>query len=69
MSLFDCMVFSGRMWPSAYLSFLLTTATLANPAYAQLTPDDTLGDEASTVTPDVLVQGDFVDLIEGGAVR
>ncbi|NER81776.1 MAG: filamentous hemagglutinin N-terminal domain-containing protein, partial [Leptolyngbya sp. SIO1D8] len=48
---------------------LIGAVVLPAPAMAQLTPDDTLGDEASTVTPDVLVQGDFVDLIEGGAVR
>nr|WP_242026983.1 filamentous hemagglutinin N-terminal domain-containing protein [Phormidium tenue] len=38
-------------------------------AQAQVTPDDTLGSEASTVTPDVLVRGSEADLIEGGALR
>ena len=36
---------------------------------AQITPDDTLGAEASVVTPDVSIQGDLADQIEGGAVR
>ena len=46
-----------------------TTLGLESPAPAQLTPDGTLGGEASTVTPDALVQGDLTDLIEGGAIR
>ncbi|MGF1524568.1 MAG: filamentous hemagglutinin N-terminal domain-containing protein [Leptolyngbyaceae cyanobacterium] len=39
------------------------------PVGAQITPDDTLGNEGSLVTPDVEVQGDLADLIEGGAQR
>ena len=36
---------------------------------AQITPDATLGAEASVVTPDVPINGDSADQIEGGAVR
>jgi filamentous hemagglutinin family protein len=36
---------------------------------AQLTPDGTLGNESSVVTPNVPVQGTPADLIEGGAQR
>ncbi|MGL5875552.1 MAG: filamentous hemagglutinin N-terminal domain-containing protein [Xenococcaceae cyanobacterium] len=36
---------------------------------AQITPDDSLGEENSTVTPDVELKEKLVDLIEGGAVR
>jgi filamentous hemagglutinin family protein len=42
---------------------------IALPALAQITPDATLGDEASTLTPDAELQGEIVDLIEGGAIR
>jgi DNA-directed RNA polymerase specialized sigma24 family protein len=55
----------------------ITTALLAAPlaaplapeAQAQITPDGTLGGEASTATPDALVQGDLADLIEGGRLE
>ena len=36
---------------------------------AQVTPDDTLGDESSTVVPNAEVQGVPAELIEGGAER
>ncbi|MGB5974487.1 MAG: filamentous hemagglutinin N-terminal domain-containing protein, partial [Nodosilinea sp.] len=39
------------------------------PARAQITPDATLGNEPSTVTPGAIVQGDVAELIEGGAIR
>ena len=48
---------------------LVLAATLPLPAQAQITPDATLGDEASRMTPETLVQGDLIDLIEGGAIR
>jgi filamentous hemagglutinin family protein len=48
---------------------LVLAATLPLPAQAQITPDATLGDEASRMTPETLVQGDLADLIEGGAIR
>lgn len=38
-------------------------------ARSQITPDDTLGDENSTVTPNAEVKGAPAELIEGGAAR
>ncbi len=37
--------------------------------HAQLTPDNTLGTEASKLTPNVLINGASADLINGGALR
>ena len=36
---------------------------------AQITPDSTLGAEASVVTPDVVINNDLADQVEGGAIR
>ena len=44
------------------------TILVGNWALAQVIPDDTLGAESSTVTPDV-IQGTSGDLIDGGAIR
>ncbi len=49
---------------STIIGCCCSTIALSFPAAAQLTPDDTLGDERSVVTP----QG-LRDLIEGGAIR
>jgi filamentous hemagglutinin family protein len=38
-------------------------------AFAQITPDDSLGDESSTLTQDAEVKEQLVDLIKGGAER
>ncbi|NEO34338.1 MAG: filamentous hemagglutinin N-terminal domain-containing protein [Symploca sp. SIO3C6] len=40
-----------------------------NRAEAQITPDNTLGNESSVVTPNVDLKGALADLIEGGAIR
>ena len=42
---------------------------LASPSLAQITPDTTLGDENSQVTPNQTIRGAAADLIEGGAIR
>ncbi|WP_293019287.1 MULTISPECIES: filamentous hemagglutinin N-terminal domain-containing protein [unclassified Moorena] len=39
------------------------------PVLADITPDGSLGNEASRVTPNVQVKGALADLIEGGATR
>ncbi|PSN77564.1 hypothetical protein C8B47_21430, partial [filamentous cyanobacterium CCP4] len=46
-------------------------ATLSGfpPAAAQVVPDDTLGSEASRLSPSLLTPAGVVDLIEGGALR
>ncbi|NEZ60000.1 filamentous hemagglutinin N-terminal domain-containing protein [Adonisia turfae] len=46
-----------------------TTAELENSLIAQILPDTTLGSETSIVTPNVAINGDSADQIEGGAVR
>ena len=54
------------------LAATVTTLCLNWPhslALAQIDPDQTLGNENSMVTPNVNVQGDLADLIEGGAER
>ncbi|MBE7384682.1 MAG: filamentous hemagglutinin N-terminal domain-containing protein [Leptolyngbya sp. SIO1E4] len=55
--------------PGLLALFALGMTPLAVPVAAQLTPDATLSNDASIVTPNALVQGDFADLIEGGAIR
>ncbi|AOX02302.1 hypothetical protein BJP34_25200 [Moorena producens PAL-8-15-08-1] len=40
-----------------------------NYALAQITPDQTLGNESSVVTPNLTIRGEPGDLIEGGAAR
>ncbi len=42
---------------------------LASPTLAQITPDTTLGNENSIVTPNQTIRGAVADLIEGGAIR
>ncbi|MBD2108790.1 filamentous hemagglutinin N-terminal domain-containing protein [Nodosilinea sp. FACHB-13] len=58
-----------RSLPLTATLVLLSTAGATPLAQAQVTPDATLGNESSTVTPDVLVRGSEADLIEGGALR
>ncbi|NEZ60450.1 filamentous hemagglutinin N-terminal domain-containing protein [Adonisia turfae] len=55
---------------SYHLSLIcLLTGLVALPAQAQIIPDSTLGLESSIVTPDVELQGELTDLIEGGVAR
>ena len=51
---------------SPFVMFSLLAATTA---LGQITPDNTLGNESSVVTPNVTVKGALADLIEGGAIR
>lgn len=55
-------------WLQKFLicSFLVSSST---PAFAQITPDNTLGAESSRLTPNVPIGGDSGDLIVGGATR
>ncbi|MEM7595346.1 MAG: hypothetical protein AAF383_28260, partial [Cyanobacteria bacterium P01_A01_bin.83] len=39
------------------------------PTVAQIEPDQSLGDEASIVTPNVVVEDAIADYLEGGAIR
>ncbi len=56
-------------YPDTCLAVLFLCAASPAAALAQITPDNTLGNETSVVTPDALVQGDLAELIEGGAIR
>jgi filamentous hemagglutinin family protein len=47
----------------------LAIAGWGNPVFAQITPDNTLGAESSTVTPNVNIKGAPAEQINGGAVR
>lgn len=48
---------------------ILSYVLLATPGFAQITPDNSLGEERSIVTPGAVLNGIPTDLIEGGAVR
>ena len=50
-------------------SLVLYSLVAATRALGQITPDNTLGNESSVVTPNVNVNGALADLIEGGAIR
>jgi filamentous hemagglutinin family protein len=54
-----------------FFSLIVGCALLVVPssAKAQLVPDTTLGDEGSSISPNVDVDGNPADLIEGGATR
>ncbi|WP_293053840.1 MULTISPECIES: S-layer family protein [unclassified Moorena] len=49
--------------------FVLCSLLGATTALGQITPDNTLGNESSVVTPNVTINGALADLIEGGAIR
>ncbi|NEO63304.1 MAG: filamentous hemagglutinin N-terminal domain-containing protein, partial [Moorea sp. SIO4G2] len=49
--------------------FVLYSLLAATTALGQITPDNTLDNESSIVTPNVNVNGNLADLIEGGAIR
>ncbi|AOW99005.1 hypothetical protein BJP34_05700 [Moorena producens PAL-8-15-08-1] len=49
--------------------FVLCSLLGATTALGQITPDNTLGKVSSVVTPNVNVNGNLADLIEGGAIR
>ncbi len=50
-------------------SMVLYSLLAATTALGQVTPDNTLGNESSVVTPNVTINGALADLIEGGAIR
>jgi filamentous hemagglutinin family protein len=64
------MLFTMRSLRFLFIFLLSSSSTLLGlPAQAQINPDQTLGTEASIVTPNVEVRGELADLIEGGAAR
>ncbi|MBG1245174.1 beta strand repeat-containing protein [Nostoc sp. NZL] len=48
---------------------LITAFSLSSPVQAQITPDNTLGTEASQLDPNVLINDTLGDKINGGATR
>ena len=63
------MPLSYRFWLVAGCISPWVFGGLPAPSMAQITPDATLGTEASRVAPGVEMRGDIADLVEGGAVR
>ncbi|MCC5618718.1 filamentous hemagglutinin N-terminal domain-containing protein [Nostoc sp. CHAB 5836] len=66
----------NRNWLSGLLRVFGITGVLAhvifcceNHALAQITPDETLGDRSSKITPNVNIKGSVADEIDGGAIR
>ena len=64
LKLIEFLAISGALSELAGVNFLGTNYVLA-----QITPDRTLGNEASVVTPNVELNGKLVDRIDGGAIR
>ncbi|BAY91292.1 MULTISPECIES: filamentous hemagglutinin N-terminal domain-containing protein [unclassified Tolypothrix] len=52
-----------------YLCLISNVFSLASPAQAQITPDNTLGAEASRLNQNQIINGALGDKIEGGATR
>ncbi|MCC5661513.1 filamentous hemagglutinin N-terminal domain-containing protein [Nostoc sp. XA010] len=69
-------IYGDKNWHSNLLRVFSIIGVLAhviycceNHALAQITPDGTLGDRSSIITPDVNIKGLPADRIDGGAVR
>ncbi|NES87295.1 MAG: filamentous hemagglutinin N-terminal domain-containing protein [Moorea sp. SIO2B7] len=58
-----------QLWSLALFSLPLIGANVNPKVLAQITPDNTLGNESSVVTPNVNIKGIPSDLIQGGAAR
>lgn len=52
-----------------HASLVCSVLQLAAPARSQITPDTTLGNEASYLTPNQIINGVSADRIDGGAIR
>ncbi len=52
-----------------HVSLVCSVLLLAAPARSQITPDTTLGNEASRLTPNQIINNASADRIDGGAVR
>ncbi|HEY9606086.1 MAG TPA: filamentous hemagglutinin N-terminal domain-containing protein, partial [Allocoleopsis sp.] len=62
---------NGFWWSSVtgVMAAIGVVASYPFPTLAQITPDQTLGAEASRITPNVDVRGGMADRIDGGAIR
>lgn len=58
-----------RCGPALVMGLSAGMVLTGGAATAQIVPDDTLGDERSQLTPNVTVEGDLGDRIDGGAIR
>lgn len=58
-----------RMMTAFLCSAGFASTYSASPLFAQIIPDNTLGNESSLVTPNATVKETLADLIEGGAIR
>jgi filamentous hemagglutinin family protein len=58
-----------RLGLASWLVLVWALANSRNDVFAQITPDRTLGDESSVVTPNESIKGVESDRIEGGAIR
>jgi filamentous hemagglutinin family protein len=52
-----------------YLCLISTVFSQASPVQGQITPDNTLGAEASQLNQNLLINGALIDEIDGGAIR
>jgi filamentous hemagglutinin family protein len=62
------------IFKQVFKSLLIIVTVLVGVIYdsriqAQITPDESLGEDSSVVTPDVEVKGKTADRIDGGAIR
>ena len=51
------------------LATVVISSSYGNSVLAQITPDESLGNESSVVTPNVEIKGKTADRIDGGAIR
>jgi filamentous hemagglutinin family protein len=59
----------SRVNSIAIVAALTSGCCLSLSAQAQIIPDGSLGSEGSSITPNVFIQGDLAERIDGGAVR
>jgi len=59
----------AHSWVAVGSAGILLGLAFSHDAFAQIEPDGTLGEEHSTVTPNVTINGDLADQIDGGATR
>ena len=63
--------FFSNKFKNSFMAIATVAVGIVNscPILAQITPDTSLGDESSVVTPGVEIKGETADRIDGGAIR
>ncbi len=63
--------FLSNKFENSFMAIATVAVGIVNscPILAQITPDTSLGDESSVVTPGVEIKGETADRIDGGAIR